>query len=100
MFLAGFVPALVGALAGAMASFVGRAIIALGLGVVTYKGIGSVIDTLKGNVISNLNGLPLDMVGLLGYLWVDKAITVIFSAIATSLAVKLVAGSYKKMTFK
>lgn len=100
MFLAAFVPALVGALAGAMASFVGRAIIALGIGVITYKGVGLVVDTLKANVTSSLNGLPADMIGLLGYLWVDKGITVIFSAIATSLSVKLIAGSYKKMSFK
>jgi hypothetical protein len=36
---AAFLPALIGALAGAMATFAGRALIALGIGFVTYKGI-------------------------------------------------------------
>ena len=52
MFMALFVPALMGALAAAMGSFIGRAIIALGIGFVTYKGIDLSIDAIKSSVMS------------------------------------------------
>lgn len=100
MFLAFFIPALMGALATAMASLIGRAIIALGIGFVTYTGITVAITAMQASVISGLSGIGGDAVSLLAYLWVDKGITVIFSAVTVSLAMRAIGGSVKKMVFK
>jgi Protein of unknown function (DUF2523) len=95
-----FVPALMGALAGAMASLAGRALLALGVGFVTYKGIDLAIGAIKTSVMAGVNSLPADALGLVGFLWIDKGLTVIFSAVAASLALKGINGSIKKMNFK
>lgn len=95
-----FFPALVGALAAATASFVGRAVLALGFGVVTYSGLSVAIVVIKQNVISSVNSLPAQAFNLFGYLWFDKALTLIFSAVAASLAMRLVGGSVKRMVLK
>lgn len=95
-----FIPALVGALASAMGSFIGRAIIALGIGTITYTGISLGIDSLKASAMSAVNGLPADALGLVGYLWMDKAMTIIFSAVAVSISMRLLSGSLKKMVIK
>lgn len=95
-----FIPALVGALAGAMGSFIGRALIALGIGFVTYKGIDVGIDFLKQAVMEGVRGMPADAVQLVGYLWIDKALTLIFSAVVTALSMRAIGGSIKKAVLK
>lgn len=100
MFLAFFIPALMGALATAMASLVGRAVLALGIGFVTYKGIDAAITVMQQQVMSSVSGIGGDAVALLGYLWFDKAISVLFSAVAVSLSMRAIGGSIKKMIFK
>lgn len=95
-----FLPALIGAFAGAMGSLVGRAMLSLGIGFVTYKGIGAGVDLLKQRVIENVQGMPSDVVGLVGFLGIDSAITIIFSAVATALSIRLIGGGLKKMVVK
>ena len=95
-----FIAALWGALASAMGSLIGRALIALGIGFVTYKGIDLGIASLKTQVVNGVNSLPADALNLVGYLWLDKALTVIFSGVVTSLSMRAVGGSVKKMVFK
>jgi hypothetical protein len=95
-----FVPALVGALAAAMASLVGRVIIALGIGFVTYKGISVMLDAMRAQVVSSVSGMSADAVQFAAYLWVDKALTIVFSAITISLSFRLIGGGLKKMVVK
>lgn len=95
-----FLAALIGALGSAMGSLVGRAVIALGIGFTTYTGITVAVATIKSQAISSINTLPSDALGLIGFLWLDKGLTLIFSAVATALAMKGIAGSIKKMVFK
>lgn len=95
-----FLPALIGALAAAMGSLVGRVLIALGVGFVTYKGIDLGIGVLKTTAINGLQGMPSDAVNLAGYLWLDKAISVIFSSVVVALSMRTVGGSLKKMVNK
>lgn len=97
---AAFIPALIGALAVAMASLVGRIIIALGISFVTFTGITIAITSLKTQAIASVNSLPSEVLSFLGFLWIDKAMTIIFSAIVASLAMKSIGGSVKKMVFK
>lgn len=95
-----FIAALWGALATAMGSLIGRALIALGIGFVTYKGIDLGIAALKIQAVNGINSLPGDALNLVGFLWLDKALTVVFSGVVTSLSMKAVGGSVKKMVFK
>lgn len=94
------VPALLGGLATAMGSLVGRVIIALGIGFVTYTGISVAINAMRDSVISGISGLPGDALSLVGYLWIDKGITIIFSAVAASIAMRGISGSIKKAVLK
>lgn len=100
MFLAVFLPALMGALATAMASLVWRAVIALGIGFISYTGISVAIAYMQQAVFDSVNGISGDALGLIGYLWLDKAITVIFSAITISLAMRLLGGGLKRVIVK
>lgn len=95
-----FLPALIGALAGAMGTFIGRAVIALGIGFVTYKGIDLGIGALKTMAMDGVKGLPADALQLVGYLWLDKAMTVVFSSVVVALAMRTMGGSLKKAVVK
>jgi hypothetical protein len=100
MFAAVFIPALVGALASMMASFVGRAILALGIGFVTYNGVTFLLNNLKNQVINSIGGLAGDALSLIGFFSLDKGISIIFSAYTIVITMRLVNGSMKKMVFK
>jgi hypothetical protein len=100
MFLAFFIPELLGGLALAMGTLVGRAIIALGIGFVTYKGTMLVVTSMETLVMNSVGGLAGDAVGLFGYLWLDKAITIMFSSVAVSMAIRGIGGSVKRMVLK
>jgi len=95
-----FIPALMGALATAMGTLVGRAILALGIGFATYKGVDLGIETLKQTVMTSISGVPGQALSLIGYLWIDKALTVVFSGVGVALTMRALGGSVKKMVFK
>jgi len=99
MFVA-FVPYLLGALATVTASLIWRAVFALGIGFVSYTGITVAINSVRDNLISSVKGLPAEALGLLGYLWVDKALTIVFSSVAAALAMNALSGVVKKMVVK
>lgn len=100
MFLAVFLPALLGGLATILGSLIGRAILALGIGFVTYTGTSLALGTMKQSVISGFGGMPADMVNLMGYLWIDKALSVMFSAVTAAVAIRGIGGAVKKMIYK
>lgn len=95
-----FVPALIGGLGSAMGTFAGRVMVALGITAVTYSGITLGVLAIKNQVIANINALPMDALNLVGYLWIDKGLTLYFSAVAAALTLKTVGGSAKKMVMK
>jgi hypothetical protein len=73
---------------------VGRVLLALGMSYVAYKGFDTSVTWLLDQIKANLGAMGSDIVSFLAFLWVDKAIGMIFSAYATALAVKM-AGSTK-----
>jgi hypothetical protein len=81
-----------GGFATVMGSLVGRVLLALGMGYVTFKGFDLSIAWLLARIKDNFAGMPVEVLQLLGYLWVDKAISMIFSAYSVAVLVKL-AGS-------
>lgn len=85
---------LLGGLLTIAGSVVGRVLIALGMGFVTYSGFDVAITWLLTSIKSSLSAMPADVLAFLAYMWVDKAISLVFSAYGAAIAVKL-AGSTK-----
>lgn len=96
-----FVAALIGGLIQALGTIVGRILISLGVGFVTYQGITATIDYVKSVIVSNLGGLPADVVGIASVCQLDTAVSIIFSAIAVRFVIQgLTSGTMKRMVFK
>jgi hypothetical protein len=83
-----------GLLLSLVASVVGRVLLALGLSYVTYTGFDTGVQWLLDQVKQDISAMPSEVVSFLAWLWVDKAIGMVFSCYAASLAVKM-AGSTK-----
>lgn len=71
--------ALLGGLLSIAGTFAGRALLALGIGFVTYKGVGVSTDFLTNQIKTNMSGLPIDILDFLAFCWVDKGLAMIFS---------------------
>lgn len=87
---------LLGGLLSICASMVGRVLLALGLSYVTYTGFDVGINWLLDQIKSNFTAMPAQIVSFLAWLWVDKAIAMIFSAYSAAMVVKL--GTSTKLT--
>lgn len=96
-----FVAALLGGLLSLAGSLVGRILIALGMSYVTYKGFDTGITWLLDQIKSNMSAMPSEVLSFLAWLWVDKAISLIFSAYSAALAIKTAGGtSFTKLVTK
>jgi len=95
-----FIAALIGGFATVLSSFVGRVLLALGIGYVAYKGFDVLFINIANLIKQHLNSGTAEMVGLLGYFWVDKAVSVILSAYALKLAYNSFGGVIKKTVIK
>ena len=96
-----WVAALVGGLLQAASSFVGRVLLALGIGFVAYTGIDVVLSGLQSQVVANFGGLPAVAIGILAVTKIDVALNIIFSAIAARMVLKgLTSGTMKRMVIK
>lgn len=89
-------PAIFGVLVGLfleiMASTVGRVLLALGLGFVTFSGTNVAINFLEQTIKDAMSGMSAQVVGFLAWCWVDKAISLIFSTYTVCMTFKM-AGS-------
>ena len=96
-----FIPLIIGFLIEVTASIVGRALVALGLSVVAYKGMSASLDWLKSSAVSSLVGLPPDLIGIISYMKVGECISIIFSAILARLLISgLQADTVKRWVLK
>lgn len=96
-----FLAALLGGLVSAAGSVVGRVLIALGIGYVTYSGLNVLFGWIKDAVFVHLVGLNPTVLGILGTLQVDVAINILFSAIAARFVVAgITGGSVTRMVIK
>lgn len=92
---------LLGGLLTICGSLVGRVLLALGMGFVAYKGFDLSVNWLLDQIKANFSGMPAQIVSFLAWLWVDKAIAMVFSAYSSALIVKLGAsGTVKKIVMK
>lgn len=86
------VVALLGGLARISGFLVGRVLLALGLSYVTFKGFDIGVDWLLGQIKGGIGSMPSEIVDFLAFLWVDKAIGVMFSCWTACMAVKMLGG--------
>jgi len=78
----------IGALASALPSLIFRALAALGIGYISYQGIGALLDQVKafaGSSMGALSQYPF-MGELAGFFMIDRHISIIFSAVTIKLA--------------
>jgi len=87
---------LLGGLLTICGSMVGRVLLALGLSYVTYTGFDTSITWLLNQIKSNFTAMPAQIVAFLAWLWVDKAIAMVFSAYSAAMVIKL--GTSNKLT--
>lgn len=83
---------LLGGLLTICGSLVGRVLLALGIGYVTFKGFDLVITWLLNSIKTNMAAMPVEILNFLAWLWVDKAIGMMFSAYSAAVVIKM-AGS-------
>lgn len=91
---------LLGVLGPVLMSVVGRVLVALGIGVVTYAGMDVALEALRTQVIQNLGALPATIVTVLYQTKVDQALNIIVSALLGSIAMRGIAGSITKFVHK
>jgi len=71
---------------GVVSSIIGRALLALGIGFLSFIGFNEVLSLALAQVQTYLNGLPAQLLGLLGWCHADRPISAIFAAYAAALA--------------
>ncbi|MFZ4551884.1 MAG: DUF2523 family protein [Aquabacterium sp.] len=97
------IASLIGALAQAASTLAGRALVAFGLGVVTFSGVSSLVDVAKTAAFSQLDkAAAVSQVGqYMGLLQVGTCVNIWFSAYLVRLALNgLTNGSIKRWVTK
>lgn len=91
-----------GGMVGSVGTIVSRALISLGIGYVTYLGLSTSLDYAYTQVAASFDGLPADALAVLSALRLGEGVSVLFGALATKLAMKMVggSGSIRKMVLK
>lgn len=85
---------LLGGLLTICGSLVGRVLLALGMGFITYQGFDVGIGWLLTQIKANITSLPPQVSQFLAFIWLDKAIGLVFSAYSAATLIRM-AGSTK-----
>lgn len=95
------IAALWGALIPMLGSMVGRVLISLGIGYVSYSGIDVAMDWCKAEFLSGVAGMPARAIALAGLLKVGVCVSMLLSALTARLVLQgLSAGAIKHMVVK
>lgn len=70
----------------------------IGFGLVTYAGLNFATDTILSYVQANFNGLPVNMLGILSLLGIDKAFNILLTVFSIRLVHMGVTGGTKTTT--
>lgn len=96
-----FIAALIGGLVSAAGTFVGQVLISLGIGYVTFTGLDTSLDWVKGQIVTGVGGLPAQAVAVLGAARVGTVLAIVLSAITARMLLDgLTGGAIKKMVVK
>jgi len=91
-----FIAAILSGLIQIAGHLVGRVLIALGVGVITYTGLSTTTDWLTDQAINNLQALPSDLIAIMGYLKVGSFISIVASAVAARFLIMGLTGDTMK----
>ncbi len=80
--------AIMGALLNVLATLVGKVLVYLGLGVVSYVGFNATLTWLKTSAVSAILNLSPDVVAMLSLMKVGSCISMVFSALIVRLTVQ------------
>lgn len=99
-----FLSALLGGLYSALGSMVGRVLVSLGIGYVTYSGINVALDFFKTQTFERINAAGSVVPGLLyfaGVFQVGTCFNILFSAWTARLVIQgVTSGTFKRMVQK
>ncbi len=96
-----FIGALLGGITSALASWVGRVLVTLGIGYTTYTGFSVLLDWMKSNVQSNVTALPPMVQSIAGAMKLDICVSILFSAVTVRLLIMGVNnGAFTKVRIK
>ena len=96
-----FIAALLGGLVSLATSVVGRVLIALSIGYVTYTGVSTGLNAISATVQGYMTGAPVVIAQMLGMLKADVCVSILVSAIAARLLLNgLTSGAISKMVVK
>lgn len=84
-----FITAIWGFFLSILPTVVGRVLLALGFTYAAYQGFSVSIDFLLNQIKSSFAGLPADVVSFLGWLWIDRAVGMIFSSYTVAMTYKM-----------
>ncbi|MCB1878075.1 MAG: DUF2523 domain-containing protein [Chromatiales bacterium] len=74
-------PVLAGFLGAVVVPLAQRIMVGIGVGIATFAGISQLLERLRELIMDQFVGLPLEVLDFLGLLQVDRAITMILSAV-------------------
>lgn len=96
-----FIAALLGGLVSAAGSFVGRVLIALGVGFVSYTGVDLALDQFRTAFLTGSTALPPQVIGMLGLLKIGTCFNILSSSVTARLVLNgLTSGTIKRMVIK
>jgi hypothetical protein len=92
---------LLGGLINIAGTLAGQVLIGLGISVLTYTGIDTTLTWVKGEALTSLNGLPVEVIGMLSAMGVGEFINILTSAMTVRLTLDgLTAGTMKSWVKK
>jgi hypothetical protein len=95
------IAALWGALIPMLGSMVGRVLISLGIGYVTYSGVDASFVWVKSTFLSGMSGLPAVAIGMASTLKIGVCVSMLLSALTARLVLQgLTNGVIKRMGLK
>jgi hypothetical protein len=95
------IPAIIGALLTAVTSIVGRIVMALGMGVVSYIGINAAVDVFRGYFESAMGSAGAVMAGMCGVLKLDVCMSIFIAAgLARLVIAGATSGTMKRLIMK
>lgn len=96
-----FVAALLGGLVQVAGSLVGRVLLALGIGYVTYSGLDTAMTVFSTKFFQAANTLPSAVIGVMGVLKVGTSFSIVLAAIGARLVLNgLTSGKITRMVTK
>ncbi len=96
-----FVAALWGAFISILGTVVGKVLVSLGIGYVSYTALDAGFSAIKAQVASSFGGLAAQSLAVLSACQVGSAVAIIFSAIAARMVLDgITGGTLKRMVLK